>query len=64
VNRTITIHFSADRHADLHGRAFAETHTFTSREDGLASAIDDALTTLGLEGEHAKAIITVDWPHE
>lgn len=64
MKRTVTIHRPADRHRDLHGRAFADTAVIEVGDAELGAAIAAALAALGLSGDHGKAIITVDWPHE
>jgi hypothetical protein len=63
VRRIVNVTQSADRHAELHGRAFAETRTASVDDADLREVVDRALAAVGFD-RGARFVIEVGEPHE
>lgn len=63
MNRTVTVCRAADRHADAHGRDFAEARAATVPDGELRRVVDAALAEVGFQGG-GRFVILVEEPHE
>ncbi len=65
MKQTVTIHRTADRHAELHRRQFAETREATVEAGDLADVLDAALDVMEMsDAAPGQFTISIDWPHE
>jgi hypothetical protein len=64
MKRTVVVHRAADRHQELHRRAFAKTQSAVVQDGTLAAVVAAALAAMNLENiAEGKWTIDVDWPY-